>query len=86
MAESIQRILKRRALEGAHPTKVNEIIEWLEATARGWNRAPTSFEWGGKRTARRQRAKERQRRNLGGSGAYAPHGLCQDEESYLDAS
>lgn len=86
MAESIQRILKRRALEGEHPTKVSEIIEWLEATARGWNRAPTSFEWGGKRAARRQRAKERQRRNLGGSGAYAPHGLCQDEESYLEAS
>lgn len=43
---SIRRILKRRALDGEHPTTPDEIIAWLEATARGWNRAPTPFIWG----------------------------------------
>ncbi len=69
MTESVQRILKRRALEGQHPTTTEEIIAWLEAAARGWNAAPTPFAWGGKRQARRQRSRERRHR-LGGSGAY----------------
>jgi hypothetical protein len=47
LSESVQRILKRRALEGQHPTTPEQIIDWLEATARGWNRDPTAFEWGG---------------------------------------
>lgn len=68
MAESIQRIIQRRALEGCHPTQPEQIIEWLEATARGWNADPTPFEWSGKRKARRQRAHARRHR-LGGSGA-----------------
>jgi hypothetical protein len=68
MAESIQRILKRRALDGQHPTTPEEIIDWLQATARGWNQEPTPFIWGGKRQARRQRARKR-RHTLGGSGA-----------------
>jgi len=68
MAESIQRILERRALEGQHPTTPAEIIDWLEATARGWNQAPTPFVWGGKRAARRLRRRQRQYA-LGGSGA-----------------
>ncbi|CAM4003205.1 transposase [Deinococcus marmoris] len=68
MAELIQRILVRRALSGHHPSSAAQIIEWLEATATGWNRAPTPFVWGGKRRARRQRARARQHR-LGGSGA-----------------
>jgi hypothetical protein len=68
MAESIQRILKRRALDGQHPQTPAEIIAWLEAAARGWNRAPTPFLWGGKRQARRARARQRRHR-LGGSGA-----------------
>jgi hypothetical protein len=68
MAESIQRILKRRALSGQHPETPSEIIDWLEATARGWNRQPTPFIWGGKRAARRARSRERRHR-LGGSGA-----------------
>ena len=68
MAESIQRILKRRALDGQHPTDTEQIIAWFEAVARAWNRDPTPFEWGGKRAARRQRARER-RHALGGSGA-----------------
>jgi len=68
MAESIQRILKRRALEGQHPQTPEEIIAALEATARGWNQAPTPFVWGGKRALRRVRSRQR-RHQLGGSGA-----------------
>ncbi len=68
MAESIQRVLKRRALGGQHPTTVAEIMAWFEAVARHWNASPTPFVWGGKRAARRQRQRERRHR-LGGSGA-----------------
>ena len=68
MAESIQRILKRRAIDGHHPTTPEEIITWLEDAARGWNRDPTPFVWGGKRAVRRDRARQR-RHALGGSGA-----------------
>jgi hypothetical protein len=68
MAESIQRILTRCALAGQHPQSPQDIITWLEATASAWNRKPTPFIWGGKRKARRDRAKERRHR-LGGSGA-----------------
>ena len=68
MAESIQRIIERRALEGQHPQSPAEIIEWLEAATRGWNRQPTPFIWGGKRAARRSRSRQR-RYALGGSGA-----------------
>jgi hypothetical protein len=73
MAESVQRILKRRALEGQHPQTPEEIITWLEAAARGWNREPTPFVWGGKRAARRDRA--RRRPAVGGSGACTRHPL-----------
>jgi len=69
MAESIQRIISRRALAGQHPQNPQQLIDWLEATAKGWNQAPTPFEWGGKRQARRQRARQR-RHALGASGAY----------------
>lgn len=68
MTESVQRIIKRRALDGQHPRTTGEIIDWLEAAARGWNRNPTPFEWGGRRRERRRRARERRHR-LGGSGA-----------------
>jgi hypothetical protein len=68
MAESVQRILKGRALAGQHPKTPEEIIAWLEEAARGWNAAPTPFVWGGKRQERRQRARERRHR-LAGSGA-----------------
>lgn len=74
MAESIQRILGRRALDGQHPQTPEEIIAWLEAAARGWNRNPTPFVWGGKRRARRARARER-RHAVGGSGACTHHPL-----------
>lgn len=69
MAESVQRILVRRALRGQHPESAAELMDWLEATVAGWNRDPTPFEWGGKRALRRQRARERRHRQ-GGSGAY----------------
>jgi transposase len=69
MAESVQRIVVRRALAGQHPQTGAEVREWLEAAVAGWNRDPTAFEWGGKRAARRQRARERRHRQ-GGSGAY----------------
>jgi len=75
-AESVQRILKRRALDGCHPKTPEEIIAWLEAAARGWNREPTPFEWGGRRRARRQRARERRHR-LGGSGACTKRPLAR---------
>jgi hypothetical protein len=68
MAESMRRILVSRALSGQHPENPEQIMARLEAGGRGWNRAPTPFEWGGKRAARRQRAWERRHR-LGGSGA-----------------
>ena len=68
MAESVQRILKHRALDGQHPETPEEIIAWLEATMRGWNVHPTPFVWGGKRATRRARSRAR-RHALGGSGA-----------------
>ena len=69
MAESIQRIIKRRALDGTYPQTVATIIEWLEATARGWNAHPTPFVWGGKRQQRRRAQQKRSLHRLGGSGA-----------------
>ena len=68
MAESIQRILKRRALDGQEPRHTGQIVGWFEAAAAHWNREPTPFEWGGKRAERRRRQRERRHR-LGGSGA-----------------
>jgi DDE superfamily endonuclease len=70
LTESVQRILVQRALAGQHPDTPQAIIDGLEQAATAWNRDPTPFAWGGKRAARRQRARERRHR-LGGSGAYA---------------
>lgn len=69
MAESVERILKRRALDGQYPHDVATIIAWLEATAHGWNACPTPFIWGGKRRQRRRAARQRRLHRLGGSGA-----------------
>jgi hypothetical protein len=69
MAESVQRIIVRRALAGQHPQTPEELIAWLEETVTGWNQAPTAFVWGGKRQARRERARQRR---IGGSAACAP--------------
>jgi hypothetical protein len=64
LAESIQRILVRRALAGHHPQSQDELIAWLDDTVAGWNANPTPFVWHGKRYERRQRARQRR---LGGS-------------------
>jgi hypothetical protein len=66
MAESIQRVLKGRALDGQQPAHPGEIIRWFEAVAARWNDDPTPFEWGGDRAARRRR---RRAHRVGGSGA-----------------
>ena len=67
MAESIQRLLKRRALDGEHFLSVPPMIQALEAVADHWNQHATPFIWGGKRRERRRRALCTHR--LGGSGA-----------------
>lgn len=69
LAESVQRIIVRRALDGQHPTSATEVMRWLTETLAGWNADPTPFVWGGARRARRQRARER-RHAVGGSGGY----------------
>jgi len=69
MAESIQRVLKRRALTGTHPANPDEIMTRFDAVAEHGNATPTPFVWGGKRAARRKRQRER-RHAVGGSGAY----------------
>jgi hypothetical protein len=66
MAESLQRIIVRRALAGQHPQTPEESIGWLAETVAGWNAAPPPFEWEGKRSERRKRARHRL---LGGSAA-----------------
>jgi transposase len=70
MTESIQRTLKKRAIEGSHPRTEKQIMMWFESVARHWNTDPTPFIWGGKRQRRRQRARQRRLHRLGGSGAY----------------
>ncbi len=69
MAESVQRIIVRRALTGQYPQSPEEIIRWLEETVAGWNAEPTPFVWGGKRKVRRERVRQRR---LGGSVACLP--------------
>ena len=59
MAESIQRIIIRRALEGQNPETPEQIMAWVEAVARGWNNDPTPFKWGGARATRRERSRVR---------------------------
>jgi transposase len=69
MAESVERVLKRRALDGQHPHSPEEIGSWFEQTARAWNEQPTPFVWNGKRRQRRRRSGGDQTHRLGGSGA-----------------
>ena len=68
MAESIQRVLKRRALDGQHPGTPAEVMARFAAVAGHRNADPTPFVWGGKRAARRRRERDR-RHAVGGSGA-----------------
>src|SRR3954451_9116596 len=69
MAESIERVLKRRALDGQHPHSPEAIGSWFEQTARAWNEQPTPFVWNGKRRQRRRRSGGEPIHRLGGSGA-----------------
>ncbi|CDS49827.1 Mobile element protein [Polaromonas sp. CG9_12] len=43
MAESIQRIISRRALAGHYLQTPQQIIDALESTVKGWNQDPTPF-------------------------------------------
>ena len=70
MAESVQRIIVRRALDGHHPQSQDDLITWLDDTVAGWNANPTPFVWHGKRFERRQRARQRR---LGGPPATLAH-------------
>lgn len=85
MAESVQRILARRALAGQHPESAHQVRAWLAATVRGWNTAPTPFIWGGKRQERRWRARQR-RHPLGGSGAVTHRPLPRRTRSIFERS
>jgi hypothetical protein len=40
VTKPIQRILKRRTLDGQHPQSPTEIGAWFEQTARAWNQQP----------------------------------------------
>ncbi len=71
MAESLQRIIVRRALSGQHFQAVQQVIGSLEGTVDGWNQNPTPFAWNGKRRRRRERARLRR---LGDSGAAISYG------------
>jgi hypothetical protein len=82
MAESLQRILVRRALAGQHPQPTQQIIDALEATAQVWNSDPTPFVWGGRRATRRVRARQR-RHALGGSGAYSARSFRSRTHGYI---
>jgi len=68
MAESIQRLLKRRALDGQQFLSPQPIIQALEDVAAHWNAQPTPFVWAGKRKARRSPAARKSFR-LGASAA-----------------
>ena len=83
LAESVQRILVRRALAGQHPTSARQVMAWLNEQVTGWNAAPTPFAWGGKRAARRQRARERRHR-LGGSGGYTRRPIARRHRPRYD--
>lgn len=55
MVESLQNIIKKRALNGQHPKSAEETIEYLEGAVDYWDRHPTPFVWGGKRAKRREK-------------------------------
>ncbi|HET6522198.1 MAG TPA: hypothetical protein VFG47_20600 [Geminicoccaceae bacterium] len=80
MAESIQRILKRRALDGQQPQSPAEIGVWFEQTARAWNQRPTPFVWAGKRRQRR-RSRSGDGHPVGGSAAQTHQPLCRHRQS-----
>jgi hypothetical protein len=80
MAESIQRLLKRRALDGQQPQSPAEIGAWFEQTARAWNQRPTPFAWDGKRRQRR-RTRPGGGHPVGGSAAQTQQPLSRHRRS-----
>ena len=84
MAESIERVLKRRALDGQHPHSPKAIGPWFEQTARAWNEQPTPFVWNGKRRQRRRRSGGEPIHRLGGSGAYTHKPLRRSRSAGSD--
>jgi transposase len=84
MAESVQRILKRRALDGQQPQSPGEIGAWFEQTARHWNRQPTPFVWSGKRRQRRRRPPGDGQHRLGGSAAHTRQPLPRSSPTRAD--
>lgn len=76
LAEAIQRILKRRALDGQQYETVAKLKDALAAVIRGWNRDPTPFVWHGKRWERRRRARER-RHGVGGARGHTRRPLVR---------
>ena len=68
ITESVQRIIVRLALDGQKHETPQQIMDTLEATAKGWNHESTPFVWCAKRAVRRHRSRQR-RHALGGSGA-----------------
>jgi hypothetical protein len=56
VAESMQHLFKRRALDGQYPPSPQHIFDALEAVAAHWNSQSTPFIWAGKRKAQRDRA------------------------------
>jgi hypothetical protein len=85
MAESIQRLLKRRALDGQQPQNPGEIGAWFEQAARHWNRQPTPFMWHGKRRQRRRRPPPGDgQHRLGGSAAHTRQPLPRSSPTRAD--
>jgi DDE superfamily endonuclease len=80
MAESIQRLLKRRALDGQQPQSPAAIGAWFEQTAQSWNRQPTPFVWNGTRRQRRRRHTS-DGHPIGGSAALTCHALPRSPTS-----
>jgi DDE superfamily endonuclease len=83
LAEAIQRILKRRALDGQHPQAPAEIGTWFEQTAHAWNQQPTSFVWSGKRRQRR-RKRPGDGHPVGGAAAHTQRPLPRLRKSHLE--
>jgi hypothetical protein len=84
MAEAIQRILKRRALDGQHPTSPAEIGTWFAQTAHAWNQRPTPFVWNGKRRKRR-RNRPGDGHPVGGSAAFTLRPISHTSETNQNA-
>jgi len=83
LAEAIQRLLKRRALDGQHPQSAAEIGTWFEQAARAWNEHPTPFVWHGKRRQRRRRRPGDGHR-IGGAAAHTSRSLPRAWRGHLE--